>query len=281
MGTADTNQATSGLAGVSTAAPEVGSLAALSEKYKTGDEVAWKKEQQALASEPDWLDRLAYGMEAFGAGYKGQEPLYLKVRRQQMLEDQQRQEQQTKLLQMHQQKMDSDRQTVVGVLTGDMDAKQKEEFIKIEVGRGNEYAKSMQPVLNNKRLAQAKTLLKYMDPDFATKFSKDPRSVEQDELEANITAAERVIEAKKADAAEEQQFKRIYSELGKKPGDVFTKDDILKLPPTDYKFVKTWMTDMTKREQDAEKSALELSLLRNRAAPDRLAAEDTKALAEA
>lgn len=44
--------------------------------------------------------RLAAALEGFGAGYKGQEPLFLKLRRQKMLEDLQRQKQQTKLLQL-------------------------------------------------------------------------------------------------------------------------------------------------------------------------------------
>src|SRR3990167_4094698 len=207
MGTADTNQATSGLAGVSTAAPEVGSLAALSEKYKTGDEVAWKKEQQALASEPDWLDRLAYGMEAFGAGYKGQEPLYLKVRRQQMLEDQQRQETMLKLQQFKQQQNVAASKQVFDVFASDAPVETKLGLLQSLTD--NPLVKNMAPLLNKQVLSIATPdVMAYLRP----KRQQEIAILQQDPTykpEGGWNAVE--IELKDAAKRREEQIKTLAS----------------------------------------------------------------------
>ena len=54
------------------------------------------------------LGKIGLALEAFGSGYRGQEPMLLKLRRQQMLEDQQRQEREIKLTQMKQQQTEQE-----------------------------------------------------------------------------------------------------------------------------------------------------------------------------
>ena len=52
------------------------------------------------------IQKFGFGLEAFGAGFRGQEPLILKLRRQQALEQQHQQEQVLKLQQLKQQQTD-------------------------------------------------------------------------------------------------------------------------------------------------------------------------------
>ena len=253
MGTADTNQETTGLAGISTAAPDAGSLAALSEKYKTGDEAAWKQEQQALRSEPDLLDRIAYGMEAFGSGFRGEEPLYLKVRRQQMLEDQQRQETALKLAQMKQTQNHQEFDNVLKIMFSDAPAEIRESLVADMAAKGSAIANRVKGLATKQILGQLPGVQDWLDPDVLSevrKMREDPNYQIKGgmaRVEADIKNAAKLRDEDTKATGDQRRFDAYLTEAD-------TAGGIDKLSPGKQTFI-------LKHTQEAQKRALELTEL--------------------
>lgn len=119
----------------------------------------------------DW-DKWGNVIEAFGAGIKGEEPLWLKERRQKMLEDQQRQEQAFKLTQMKQQQSQQQFEQAWGIITNPNANAETKIGALNSIADNNQVAKSLSPFATKQIVGDIARALPYIDPKLRGEFEK-------------------------------------------------------------------------------------------------------------
>ena len=115
------------------------------------------------------VNQIGLALEAFGAGYQGQEPLFLKLRRQQAVEDQQRLERKFKVEQFQAQRAHQDVLETTSMLERVKDDPQAaHKMLQIRAGQGSQTAKVLiASGINNKdfgEVVDALPLAQEIDP---------------------------------------------------------------------------------------------------------------------
>ena len=124
------------------------------------------------------LGKIGLALQGFGAGIKGEEPLFLKLRRQQMLEDQQRQETALKLAQMKQTQNNQQFDEAFKIALSDAPVEVREALLKDRAANGNTVASKMAPLVTKQVLSLAnEETLKFLPQarrDDIAKLRDDP-----------------------------------------------------------------------------------------------------------
>lgn len=150
------------------------------------------------------------------------------------------------LLRALKQSKDLDFDETLSLLTKGLDPKITQQMMEFRKQQGSPTATALLPVLNAKRLGQAKSLLPYFDPEFAARFRANPTDMDQSELEANIKQAEELATADKEMRLKTQRLNRV---LAKVPVDQAGIPDLSQLNEADSEFLITHFQEKTKRAE--------------------------------
>lgn len=205
---------------------------------------------------PSGLERFGLALEAFGSGYRGEEPLFLKLRRQRMLEDQQQQETTLKLAQMKQTQNQHQFDEALKVMLSDAPAEVKESVFKELGSSGNAFAQKMSGVATKQVLSQLPGVMDYLDPELLSEVQKmrdDPNySVKGGlgRIEADVKHAAKLRDSAVQAEGDQRRYDAYLAKADKVGG-------VEKLSDGEQAFILQHL-------QTREKRSLELSELRDK-----------------